>query len=355
MLKTFIKFSWIVALLLSACDKQDNIQAEIRLSPEPATIDYNGTFTLSWTTTAVDYCIASGDWSGSIKTRGSKTLGPLTRDSIYLLSCFHSGKEISESVTVKVRAAEIPVVKLTASPLSIGFREPTTISWTSQHVAECSATGDWSGNKELNGSLKLEGLETDSEFGLTCSGPKGVVSNSVSLNVFEAGITVPRVKLTATPATISYNGSTTLSWNSQNADICRASGNWFGSKARSGEQTIKQLNRDSHFMLTCTIAGGGGAEGVDVAEVRVNPAPPPTVTLTAIPAEVSSNSSTTLRWSSSHANSCIATGDWSGTKSVSGTLTINELRKDSLFKLSCTGVGGLASDSIKITLKDGST
>lgn len=355
MLKTFIKFSWILALLLSACDKSDNIPAQIRLSPEPATIDYNGTFTLSWAATAVDYCIASGDWSGSIKTTGSKTLGPLSRDGIYILNCFYSGKEISESVLVKVRAAEIPQVRLSASPLSIGFQESTTITWSSQHVKECFATGDWSGPKELNGSLKLEGLETDSEFGLSCSGPKGPASDSLSLNVFEAGIIVPRVKLTASPAKISYNGSTTLSWNSLNADICRASGNWFGSKARSGEQTIKQLNRDSRFMLTCTIAGGGGAEGVDVAEVRVDPAPLPTVTLTASPAEVAINGSTTLRWSSSHANSCIATGDWSGTKSVSGTLTINELKKDSLFKLSCTGVGGLASDSIKITLKNGNT
>jgi len=355
MLKTIIRFSSIFALLLSACDKPDNVVPQITFSPEPATIDYNGTFSMTWAATGVDYCIASGDWSGSIKRTGSKTLGPLSRDSIYILNCFQSGKEISESVTVKVRAAQLPQVKLSASPSSIGFQEPTTITWSSQHVKECFATGDWSGQKELNGSLSIQGLETDSEFGLTCSGPHGVVSNSVSLNVFEAGITVPRVKLTATPAKISYNGSTTLSWSSQNADICRASGNWFGSKARSGEQTIKQLNRDSHFILTCTIAGGGGAEGIDVAEVSVNPAPPPTLTLTARPAEVTINGSTTLRWSSSHADSCIATGDWSGTKSVSGVLTINDLKKDSVFKLNCTGVGGLASESISIRLKDSDT
>jgi hypothetical protein len=51
-------------------------------------------------------------------------------------------------------------------------------------------------------------------------------------------------------------------------------------------QTVKQLNRGSHFILTCTIARGGGGEGVAAAEVRVDPAPPPMVTLSASPPEV---------------------------------------------------------------------
>jgi hypothetical protein len=349
----FVRFFWVFALLLSACDKPAKTQPEISLNPEPATIDYNGTFTMSWSATAVDYCVASGDWSGNIKSKGSKTLGPLTRDSIYILNCFHSGNQISDSVTVKVRAPAIPRVRISASPLSIGYQNSTTITWTSEHVESCIATGDWSGQKELNGSLKIDRLETDSEFHLRCNGPQGEVSDSVSINVFEVGIKVPRVNLTATPATISYNGSTTLSWDTQHADICRASGNWFGSKARSGTQTIKNLNRDRRYILSCTIAGGGGGEGVDAVEVRVDAAPPPSVTLTATPANVAINGSTTLRWSSSHAASCIANGAWSGTRSISGTQTINGVKKDSLFSLHCTGAGGLASDSVTITLMDG--
>jgi len=199
----------------------------------------------------------------------------------------------------------------------------------------------------------MEGLETNSEFRLICNGPQGEVSDSVSIHVYEAGVTVPHVNLTANPAKISYNGSTTLSWNTLNADICRASGKWFGSKARSGMQIIKQLNKDSRFILTCTIAGGGGGEGVDAAEVTVDPAPSPIVTLTANPSTVAINGSTTLRWSSSHAHSCIAIGDWSGTKSVSGTQTITGLRKNSMFNLNCIGRGGLGSDTISIMLMDG--
>ncbi len=353
MQNTIVRFFWVFALLLSACDKPEKTQPEIRLNPEPASIDYNGSFTMSWTATAVDYCVASGDWTGNIKSSGSKTLGPLTRDSLYILDCFYSGNQISDSVTVKVRAPAIPRVNLSASPLSIGYQDSTTITWSSEHVENCVASGDWSGQKELNGSVNIDQLESDSVFHLRCSGPQGEVSDSVSINVFEVGIKVPWVKLTATPAKISYNGSTTLSWETRHADLCRASGNWFGSKARSGTQTINRLNKDRRYILSCTIAGGGGGEGVDAVEVRVDAAPPPRVTLTATPASVAINGATTLRWSSSHADSCIANGAWSGTRSTSGTRTISGLTQDSMFSLHCSGVGGLVSDSVKVTLKDG--
>lgn len=350
MLKIVVRILCVFTLLLSACDQAEKIPPQVRLSPEPGIIDYNDSFTLSWSAKAVDYCIASGDWTGNLKSSGSKTLGPLTRDSLYILDCYHSGNVISDSVTVKVRAAQTPQIDLSASPLSIAFQDSTTLSWSTQHVTDCIAQGDWSGEKPLNGSLLMQGLQTDSEFRLTCHGPQGEVSRSVNINVAEAGISVPRVSLKATPALITYNGSTTLSWDTVNADICRASGNWFGSKARSGQETIRRLTKDSHYILTCTIAGGKGGEGIDAAKVTIIPPPLPVVTLTASPSRIKSNGSTTLSWSSSHTDSCIATGDWSGTRSVTGTRTISGLTKQSVFSLTCSGVGGRGSDTVTITL-----
>ncbi len=353
MLKTTVRFIWVFTLLLTACGQAEKSPPEIKLSPDQESIDYNDSFTLSWATKSVDYCIASGDWTGNLKSSGSKILGPLTRDSLYVLDCYHSGKVISDSVSIKVRAPQIPQIRLTASPLSIAYGDSTTINWSSQHVSECIADGDWSGTKQLNGSVRMEGLKTNSEFHLTCSGPQGKVSESVSVNVLEAGITVPRVSLTATPEKISYNGSTTISWNTSNADICQASGSWFGSKARNGTETISKLTRDSRFILSCTIAGAKrGGEGIDAAQVSVSPPPKPEVTLTASPVSVKNNGSTALRWSSTHAESCIATGDWSGTRSISGTLNINGLTKESVFQLKCSGVGGLGSDSVTVKLME---
>ena len=255
-------------------------------------------------------------------------------------------------MVIKVRESKVPQLSLSASPLSIAHGGSTTISWSSKNVNGCTADGDWSGQKQPFGSLDFEGLTADSEFRLICAGEAGEVVSSVSVNVYEAGIEVPQVDLSAKPERIPYNGSILLSWSSENADICRAWGDWFGSKARSGSQTITQLNSDSRFILACTIAGGGGGEGVDAVEVKVEPAPPPTVTLSASPSKVKQNGSTTLRWSSSYADRCIGTGDWSGTKRVSGSQTVGGLKKNSIFSLKCIGIGGLGSDSVTIELTD---
>lgn len=352
MRKEKLIISSILFLLVAGCDQADKPLPKVSLAPDATTIDYNGMLTMKWSATGVDYCIASGDWSGNIKFSGSKTLGPLTRDSFYLLDCYDSDKLVSNSISIKVRDPQIPQVNLSASPLSIEHGGTTTITWSSQHVTSCTAEGDWVGAQELNGSLRLEGLTSDSEYRLFCNGPQGEVSDSISINVYESGIQVPKVKLTATPANISFNGSTTLSWDTSGADICRASGDWFGSKDRSGTQGISQLTQDSRFILTCRIAGGGGGEGIDVANVRVDPPPPPTVTLSTNQSEVAPNSSVTLRWSSSHADSCIAIGDWSGTKRFSGTQTISSVKKNSVFSLKCIGIGGLGTDTVNIAVID---
>ncbi len=352
MSKTKLIVPSLLLLLLAGCDQADKPPPEVKLNPSATSVDYNDTFTMSWEATRVDYCIASGDWKGNIKRSGSEILGPLTRDSFYVLDCFKSGELISESVSIEVGAPQIPKISLSAHPLSIEYGGSSTITWTSENVDNCTAEGDWIGTQTLKGSLKLEGLANDSEFRLYCTGPQGEVSDSISIDVYEPGIVVPQVSLTASPANIPFNGSTTLSWNTTGADICRASGDWFGSRDRSGSQGIRQITQDSRFILTCTIAGGGGGQGIDVAEVRVDPPPAPSVTISANHAEVKPNGSVTLRWSSSHADSCIGIGDWTGTKRFSGTQTIASVEQDSEFTLKCIGVGGLGTDTVNISVTE---
>ena len=352
MSKTKLIIPSLFLLLLAGCDQADKPPPEVKLNPSATSIEYNGTFTMSWEATRVDYCIASGDWKGNIKRSGSETLGPLTRDSFYLLDCFKRGEQISNSVSIKVGEPQIPKISLSAHPLSLEYGGTSTISWTSEHVENCTAEGDWTGPLALNGSLRLEELTSDSEFRLYCTGPQGEVSDNISIDVYEPGIVVPQVSLTASPASIPFNGSTTLSWNTEGADICRASGDWFGSRDRSGSQGVRQLTQDSRFILTCTIAGGGGGRGIDIVEVKVDPPPAPEVSLTANHSEVTPNSSVTLRWSSSHADSCIGTGDWTGTKRFSGTQTIPSVEENSEFTLQCIGVGGLGTDTVNISVTD---
>ncbi len=84
------------------------------------------------------------------------------------------------------------------------------------------------------------------------------------------------VGMSASPSTVTSGSSSTLTWTSNNATACTASGGWSGSKAISGSQSSGALTASTNYSLTCTGAGGGSA--TQSATISVT-APAPTVSL----------------------------------------------------------------------------
>lgn len=84
------------------------------------------------------------------------------------------------------------------------------------------------------------------------------------------------------PITVNYQESVTLSWTSQNATSCQASGDWTGYKATSGSQSV-QLNqvKTYTFTLTCTQSSSGQTAN-DSVQVIVKAKPPVVVTKPAV-------------------------------------------------------------------------
>jgi CubicO group peptidase (beta-lactamase class C family) len=78
------------------------------------------------------------------------------------------------------------------------------------------------------------------------------------------------------------------------------------------------------------------------------PAGAPTVTLTADPATVTTGATSVLNWSSTNADSCTASGGWTGTKAVSGTETVT-VSQTTTYTLACTGAGGTTQASATVT------
>jgi len=75
---------------------------------------------------------------------------------------------------------------------------------------------------------------------------------------------------------------------------------------------------------------------------------PPTITFTSNVSTVDSGDPAVLNWSVSNANSCTASGGWSGSKSVgSGNETVRPAAPTT-YTLSCTGDGGTASKSVVV-------
>src|SRR6185295_9467594 len=89
----------------------------------------------------------------------------------------------------------------------------------------------------------------------------------------------------------------------------------------------------------------------DSVDVTVSAAVP-TVTLSANPTTVDNGGSSTLTWSSTNATSCTASGDWSGSKAISGSQVMSNLTADKHYVLTCAGTGGSANDSADVTVRD---
>ena len=68
--------------------------------------------------------------------------------------------------------------------------------------------------------------------------------------------------------------------------------------------------------------------------------PLPTATLTASPGAVALGDTSLLTWSSTGADSCTASGGWSGTLAAGGTQMTGPITATTVYSLVCTGAGG---------------
>ncbi len=83
------------------------------------------------------------------------------------------------------------------------------------------------------------------------------------------------------------------------------------------------------------------------------PAQTPVVSLTATPQSITAGSTTGLTWSASNADSCTASGGWSGSRPVSGALTAGPLNQNTTYTLTCVNaVGDSSAQSVTVTVTE---
>ena len=204
----------------------------------------------------------------------------------------------------------------------------------------------------------------------------------------------PVVSLGAEPTTVQPGQGTTLSWASSNAEQCDAS--W--STNEVGLQGIFQtggLQSNQQYTLVCTGLGGSTTRTVAITVLGTGPdplpdpdpqpdpepdpqpdpdpdpqpdpdpdpqpdpdpdpqpdpdpnVPEPTVSLSANDLSPAVGGSVTLSWSSTDANSCSASGGWSGNRGTQGQASVGPISSSTTFTLTCTGDGGSAVAMINV-------
>jgi len=280
-------------------------------------------------------------WPGSLASSGgTKSVSP-TVTTTYTANCTGSWGAVTKSVIVTVlpNPNPVPTVTLTASPVSVGVGSSAVLSWSSTNATSCVASGGWTSNQNLSGSIFVTPTVTTA-YTLTCSGLGGSATKSVTVTVLPK----PIVTLSAALSSVPAGQSTTLTWSSINTTSCTASGAWTGTKTTAGSATVV-VNATGTYTLTCTGAGGSASQAVTISAI-----PLPTVTITATPSTIAVGQSSTLTWSSTNATACTTSGGWAGITATSGSFVVAPISGILTYNITCTGLGGSASQSATVTV-----
>ena len=371
----------LASIILSACSANGGpgtstttliaatpLAAAVSLSVSPHTLNVGDTAVATWSTQNASACTSTGAWTGSmaLSNNAGQTLGPFSQAGTYTFgaNCTGPGGSGVASQTITVGTVPAPGIQFQLSPAAIKPGDSATLTWSSTNTTSCTGTGGtgsdgWAATQPGSnvsgfntGAITTPGTYT---YNLSCDGAGGSSQESRVLSVdASAPAAPPTVSINAQPAFLPPGQSTTLSWSTSNATSCTASGGtgsdgWSGSRPVSSNATsMGPLNTvgSYSYTLSCTGAGGTASKSIAVV-VSNNPLPPPvTVSIDVAPLQIVAGESANLSWTSTNADTCLATGSWSGAQQLmgsavsTGTLTTPG---NYSFTLACSGSGGTAS------------
>ena len=194
-----------------------------------------------------------------------------------------------------------PTVDLRVDDNIVDEGDSTTLRWTSNYANSCYASGDWSGSKSTNSSQSTGSLFSTRSYHITCTGPGGQASDSVTVTVRDnndddddnndSNVTVT---IRADDTLIDEGDSTILRWNSTNADYCLASQDWSGTKDEDDSESTGRLFDDQTYRITCYNNSDSDSDSVTVRveDININPGRVTTTVVTEFPTGVSQTQAT---------------------------------------------------------------
>jgi len=189
-----------------------------------------------------------------------------------------------------------------------------------------------------------------------------ILGSAVSANyIVEAIVIVPEptVKIMANglegPIEVESGQSITLSWVATPEDItCQPSGGWTGdAKAATGSEIIGNLTQAKTFVLTCTNISGQATDSV-VVNVKSLPVLPDVTLKVNDKKQITVKAGVTvaLTWTSANAKTCVASGNWSGSKTLTGGESLGPINNAKTYILTCSNETGSVHDRATVYLED---
>ncbi|HET7306588.1 MAG TPA: hypothetical protein VFK24_02070 [Gammaproteobacteria bacterium] len=166
-----------------------------------------------------------------------------------------------------------PRIEFYADPNPVAPSGTTTLHWDA--IGANSCTGTWMSGNAPSGQQKIGPINGAHTYTIDCTGDGG--SAEVSVRVADATVQPPTATLAASPASIQAGQDSVLTWSTQYAKSCTASGGWSGDVSTSGQTTVGPLQADTDFSIDCQGAGGDIVKTVrvHVESTSVQDDPPP--------------------------------------------------------------------------------
>lgn len=255
-------------------DEPDDVTVDI--TANPSTITEGGSSELTWNSENADTCTASNGWTGDKAVDGMQTVSPTTTTT-YAIECEGDGGTASDSVTVTVNAAEPETGTLIVRKVVIRDDGDTTATTSFSFEVNDDAAVAFEADGE-NGmtvdvgtydivETAVEGFTTTYNNCTDVAVAEGETEICTITNNDVEDAEEPTVSITASRTNV-FEGSaneatTTLSWDSTNADSCVASNGWSGDKGVDGSETVTPTATTT-YAIECTGDGGTAQDSVTV-------------------------------------------------------------------------------------------
>ncbi len=201
----------------------------LTISASPNPVPLGETSTITWSSSETTSC--SSYFSTHLS--GTYTTTKLNAPVSYSMTCFGPKGNVTKSVAITLTAAQpsapppnpsaTPTLTISASPNPVPSGSPTTLTWSSANATACSS----SFSSQLSGTYTTPALTKATSYSMTCTGPKGTVTESVAVDITSAQAPIngvcgpahgqsfasaPSANLCSAGAASSVTGSGPWSW-----------------------------------------------------------------------------------------------------------------------------------------------
>jgi hypothetical protein len=253
------------------------------------------------------------------------------------------------TIVVKTQSVS-PMVHLTATPDDIKKGETVQLSWISSNANSITISNANVGYQPVSQGSVTVSPKSTTKYTATVTGSDGkTAKHSVTVTVSSTSLPseVITLDIDVSKSTINYGESTTLTWQSTNANSVTINNGISTGGATSGHKIISPQLTTTY---TATAIGDSGtiSDSVTVT-VQMLEEDEPTAALSLSTSSITYGGSAILSWSSTNANSVTINNGVETNDKLFGSVSISP-PATTTYVMNAIGAGGTVTTTIKLTV-----